>query len=167
MDMSRLDNPQVILKITCRNNRIWFGGNTWWLESIPAIKIFSLDKLVLITLQPPNLHANMAVTVRKATLKDLETVLEIRLESFFGSDEWRYRYPGYEEFKEDHDLAANGRILEYLLDETDKKGVIMLAEVDVRGGDKVGKYAISWSVWKTNAPDSSSSDVVKIESCEF
>jgi hypothetical protein len=90
---------------------------------------------------------SMLVTVRQATLADLDTILQIRLASFHGTDEWQYRYPFYYKYPEDHAISARCRIEAYLKDENGASGRVMLAEVPCNEDSEV-KIPIAWAVWK-------------------
>jgi len=85
----------------------------------------------------------MLLTVRKATWADLDTILDIRLASFQGGEQWQYRYPYYYEYPEDHAISSRHRIEAYLRDETGASSVVMLAEA----ASEEGTIPVAWSVW--------------------
>lgn len=88
----------------------------------------------------------MPITVRQATLADLDTILQIRLASFLGTEQWQYRYPFYHEYPEDHAISARHRIETYLRDENGASGHVMLAEIP-RDEESHVKVSIAWAVW--------------------
>ncbi|KAF4624968.1 hypothetical protein G7Y89_g13205 [Cudoniella acicularis] len=90
---------------------------------------------------------SMLITVREATLADLDTILQIRLASFQGTEQWQYRYPFYHNYPEDHAISSRRRIEEYLKDETGASGHVMLAETPCSEDSEV-KIPIAWAVWR-------------------
>ncbi|KAF8865665.1 acyl-CoA N-acyltransferase [Acephala macrosclerotiorum] len=104
----------------------------------------------------------MLITIRKATWADLDTILEIRLASFQGGEQWQYRYPHYHKFPEDHAISARRRIEAYLKDETGASGHVMLAESTCDADSEV-KITIAWAVWRLPSSSLESGPVAELQ----
>lgn len=91
--------------------------------------------------------ANSTISVRSATLNDLDTMTAIGLAALPDDPVWPYRYPFAAQFPEDHYKYSRIRYSEYLANVEAGAYAVMLAEAPSNENPDV-KEIVAMSMWQ-------------------